>query len=195
MADEPTLPPLTGAPQPAPSAEGVSIARGGRAKRLRGESSRQPWSTSSDPAVFSSDDDPALDNYTHGSRRKKRYVGTWFDQQPAFSSDNSVDSGLGGDEERSTIRPPKRRVSAAKQRGQRQFKRQLDSGVWMARGDSSATDTEGFGDIEMPLGPPRLVLTGLATALRGPAYSAEERFTQTLVQKCVDEGIEGVDLR
>src|SRR5262245_13740755 len=44
-------------------------------------------STSSDPAIFSSDDDPALENYTQG-RRKKRLVGSWYEQHPT-SSDSS----------------------------------------------------------------------------------------------------------
>lgn len=36
------------------------------------------FSDSSDVPVFSSDDDPAAENYAQGRRTKKRFVGPWF---------------------------------------------------------------------------------------------------------------------
>lgn len=138
------------------------------------------FSTSSDPAVFSSDDDPGLDNYVHG-RRKKRYVGTWFDQKQAVSSD-SIDSAFGEE----TPRPlPKQR--------QRHYKRQLDSGVWMGQGD--ATDTDDGLDLgplvsklplKQPMAPP---------PARRLSYSTAELAAQARIQHCIDEGKEVVDLQ
>ncbi|PHH61206.1 hypothetical protein CDD81_687 [Ophiocordyceps australis] len=68
---------------------------------------------SSDAAIFSSDDDPGLDNYVSGHRHKKQYVGSWFHQEPASS-----DSTFGDD----------RAVSPCS--GRRVLTRQIDSGVF-----------------------------------------------------------------
>lgn len=75
-------------------------------------------STSSDPAVFSSDDDPALENV---NRRKKRYVGSWFQAVP-----NSSDSALGED-----MPPPPPPVQP--KRNKRTLRRKFDSGVYMSQ--------------------------------------------------------------
>lgn len=84
-------------------------------------------STSSDPAVFSSDDDPALENV---SRRKKRYVGSWFQQFP-----NSSDSALGED-----MPPPPSHVLPKRKRT---LRRQFDSGVYMGHGGAlDSSDAE-----------------------------------------------------
>ncbi|KAL2263416.1 hypothetical protein VTK26DRAFT_6877 [Humicola hyalothermophila] len=183
VAEEPTLPRLP-----------PSLAPGDRRKRMR-EMEPPPThssSTSSDPAIFSSDDDPALDNYqTHG-RRKRRYVGTWFDQQPA-SSDSAV-----GDETRPSFAyPPPRRNHGPAQPQKREFKRQLDSGVWMGT-DGTLTDTdEGF-DLEPAAA--RLPL-GMRGGHPGPKplpfssqSSEEEQRVLQIVQSCVDRGNEDVDL-
>jgi len=174
MAEEPTLPRL-----PGPYGSARTLFANPR-KRGRGPfAGPAPFPTSSDPAIFSSDDDPALDNYTHG-RRKKRYVGTWFDQHPASDSN---DSAL-GEETRSTPLP--------KPKLKRQLRRQMDSGVWMAQGE--LTDTDDTLELEVP--PSRLPLAPRAAPMPvSPQYSSEERMAQDIIQSCIDRGVEDVDLR
>ncbi|KAK1837104.1 CCR4-NOT transcription complex subunit 6-like-B [Podospora conica] len=185
MADEPTLPTLTGAPWSTAAPQGLSsLTRPRGARRFPREFVSPAYTDSSDPPVFSSDDSPALDNYSSGGRRKKRYVGPWFEQQPALSSDASMDSGIGEDAESRMLRPSKRRAAPTEHRSPRKFKRQMDSGVWLARGDLSSTDNE---DIEMTPPPARLVLTR-------PSLSVEEREAQDLVRRCQNDGNECVDL-
>ncbi|PSR85758.1 hypothetical protein BD289DRAFT_368089, partial [Coniella lustricola] len=70
------------------------------------------FSDSSEPAIFSSDDDPAVENYTQG-RRKKQYIGTWDRQRPIDSAASTT---------------------------KRKFKRQADSGVFMGSDSSSIDD-------------------------------------------------------
>lgn len=91
MADneeEPTLPPMPLGNWNTPYA-----------KRKRSTASHL-FSDSSDVPVFSSDDDPAAENYAQGRRPKKRFAGPWFtqDQQPASSSKRTlqrqIDSGV-----------------------------------------------------------------------------------------------------
>lgn len=52
---------------------------------------------SSDLGIFSSDDDPALDNYFQ-ARQKKRYVGTWFDHRHLASDPASAEVEAHDDE-------------------------------------------------------------------------------------------------
>lgn len=176
MAEEPTLPRL---PHALPS--------GSRPKRARGAASSPHESTSSDPAFFSSDDDPALDNYQGQGRRKRRYVGAWFDQQPASS-----DSGV--DEETRPMRPPPRPSTQ-----KREFKRQLDSGIWMGP-DGGLTDTDDSVDFDPA--PPRLPLASrpAQTPMAQPSparprLSRAEETAQTIILRCIDDGEESVDLR
>ncbi len=154
MADEPSLPPI-------PPSKAADAIFGPNRKRVRlnlldsssasghglGTTAQQLLSNSSDPAVFSSDDDPALDNYapeaTAGrSRKKKRYVGAWFAQHPA-SADSTFDEVIADGAEprgRTTTTtlpllpssPVRQGRPSKKQR--RTFERQFDSGVWMGRG-------------------------------------------------------------
>ena len=169
MAEEPTLPVLPGPLKPI----------FGDARKRKTYAASALFSNSSDPAVFSSDDDPALDNYVHG-RRKKRYVGTWFDQHPASS--DSVDSAMGDD-----MTPPRKRPR------QRQFRRQLDSGVWMPPQGGASTDTDDCMDLEPPT--PKLALLPSSAPVPGPRYSPEEISAQNAIQNCIDNGVEEVDLR
>ncbi|KXX76688.1 CCR4-NOT transcription complex subunit 6-like-B [Madurella mycetomatis] len=179
MAEEPTLPRLPPA-----------LPFGNRPKRARDAEVPSPDpSTSSDPAFFSSDDDPALDNYQCHGRRKRRYVGAWFDQQPA-SSDSAV-----GDETCPTY-PPPRRNRPSEQPQKREFRRQLDSGVWMGT-DGGLTDTDDCVDLD-PV-PPRLPLLPPAQAPVSPSparsrLSPAENAAQNLILHCVDNGDEQVDL-
>ena len=185
MDEDSSLPSLPGPPWSIAAPRGLSwMPRGARARRIE---ANLVCTNSSDPAVFSSDDDQALDNYHLGRRRKKRYVGAWYNQQPALSSDASMDSGFGGEEDVKTLRPPKRRAPSLEPSGPRKFKRQMDSGVWLPRGDMQSTDTEELEDVEMTPAPPKLLL-------RRPAMSEKEQLAQSLVQGCIELGIESVDL-
>lgn len=77
------------------------------------------FNTSSDPAVFSSEETPDLENYSGSKRRKKKvYSGTWWGRL------------------RSTDRICANKSQA---RGQRRFERNLDSGIFMGD-DSSGPD-------------------------------------------------------
>ncbi|KAK3330586.1 hypothetical protein B0H66DRAFT_68593 [Apodospora peruviana] len=176
MADEPSLPTL---PPPLATSSAVMSFLGDRRKRARGMNTPSSLSTSSDPAVFSSDDDPALDNYVYG-RRKKRYVGTWYDQHPASS--DSADSAMGDDMRPPLPKPPKR-----------QFRRQLDSGVYL--GLEVSTDTDESFDLEpraakLPLSAKPPLLQSVART----RLSLEEVEAQRIIQSCVDTGKEEVDL-
>ncbi|KAM0283503.1 hypothetical protein ACHAQH_002454 [Verticillium albo-atrum] len=168
MSDEPSLPRL---PAISWDEHTQSFSNNPRKRgRARRSSNAAPlFNNSSDPAVFSSDDDPALDNYVEG-RRKKRYIGTWFQQQPA--SDSSF-------EESRPLPKPKRAL-----------KRQLDSGVWM--GSDSTDGDEMLEELSLPLQPklPQLI----QTPFQRPTLSGAERIAREKIQKCLDEGEEDVDL-
>ncbi|KAK3365288.1 hypothetical protein B0T24DRAFT_683909 [Lasiosphaeria ovina] len=126
MADEPNLPQL-----PRLASNPAALILGYGRKRARGGNATYAPPhvlSSSDPAVFSSDDDAGLDNYVDG-RRKKRYVGTWYDQHPVSST--SSDSALSVE----WAAPP---LPAHK----REFRRQLDSGVWLEQ-DAGKLSTAG----------------------------------------------------
>ncbi|KAK4229565.1 hypothetical protein QBC38DRAFT_359315 [Podospora fimiseda] len=112
MADEPTLPAL-------PKLRHHPLSEESRRKHPRHAPPSLP-STSSDPAFFSSDDDPALDNYEEQGRRKKRYKGSWFDQQPALSSDSFMDDDPSYEQQ---------------QHLKREFLK-LDSGIYMSGDDT-----------------------------------------------------------
>ncbi|KAL9947939.1 hypothetical protein D7B24_001769 [Verticillium nonalfalfae] len=170
MADEPSLPRL---PAISWNEHTQSFSNNPRKRgRARRSSNATPlFNNSSDPAVFSSDDDPALDNYVEG-RRKKRYVGTWFQQQPASDSSFEV-------EESRPLPKPKRTL-----------KRQLDSGVWM--GSDSTDGEEMLEELSLPLQPKLPQLN--RTPIQRPTLSAAERLAREKIQKCLDEGDEDVDL-
>ncbi|EFQ34974.1 leucine Rich Repeat family protein [Colletotrichum graminicola] len=173
MADEPTLPSLS--PSISWDAQTERFSNNPRKRRynFKSHSVAPPsWSNSSDPAVFSSDDDPGLDNYVEGRRKKKKYVGSWFHQQPASS-----DSATG--EPRPALR------------GKRTLKRDLDSGVWMG-----SDSTDGEESIMMPDLPTqsRLPQLNLAPPRRRNVVSAQELEARERIQQCLDSGNEYIDL-
>ncbi|KIW88676.1 uncharacterized protein Z519_10722 [Cladophialophora bantiana CBS 173.52] len=106
--DEPDLPPLSQftratAPTRAPPPLTPVLAR----KRTRSDHDDEP-AASSDPALFSSDETaPGAENYVSGKRNKRTYKGSWWDRHPADATDKGS------------------------HREKRQFKRNLDSGVFM----------------------------------------------------------------
>ncbi|KXH60441.1 leucine Rich Repeat family protein [Colletotrichum salicis] len=173
MADEPSLPSLL--PSISWNAQTQSFSNNPRKRRynFKSHSVAPPsWSNSSDPAVFSSDDDPGLDNYVEGRRKKKKYVGSWFHQQPASS-----DSATG--EPRPALR------------GKRTLKRDLDSGVWMG-----SDSTDGDESVMMPDLPTQSKLPQLnrVMARRRNVISTEELEARERVQQCLDSGTEYIDL-
>ncbi|KAI1821416.1 hypothetical protein F4861DRAFT_469183 [Xylaria intraflava] len=142
-------------------------------KRNRTGVSTQLSSNSSDPAVFSSDDDPHVDNYVDGRHRKKRYVGSWFQQRPA-SSDSTFSEAVG----------PQPKPNRA-------FERQQDSGVWMGS-DISVDADEAFTTEMEHLSEPRL------PQLRNPGGLPSEPLNQLIlrnrVEMAVEQGNPDVDL-
>jgi hypothetical protein len=69
MAEEPSLPQL-----PHGNENGL--------KRVRLNARSDSPVISSDPPLFSSDDDPSAENYAGGGRQKKRFRGPWYSQRP-----------------------------------------------------------------------------------------------------------------
>ncbi|TQN64799.1 CCR4-NOT transcription complex subunit 6 [Colletotrichum shisoi] len=174
MSDEPMLPSLSSSISWNAQTERFSNNPRKRRYNFRNHSVAPPsWSNSSDPAVFSSDDDPGLDNYVEGRRKKKKYVGSWFHQQPASSSDSATG------EPRPALR------------GKRTLKRDLDSGVWMG-----SDSTDGDDSIMMPDLPTqsRLPQLNLKPPRRRNVISAEELEARERIQKCLDAGNEYIDL-
>lgn len=164
MADEPSLPPL---PAVSWDAETQSFSNNPRKRgRAPHRMSTAPANNynSSDPAVFSSDDDPALDNYVEG-RKKKRYVGSWFQQQPASSDP----------------------VEMSKPEGKRKLTREFDSGVFLCSDDS-------IEDMDVPAAfqiPARPKLSQLEVA---PSRTSEaERQLQSKIRESLDNGTEIID--
>ncbi len=179
MEDEPALPALSGPPG-APAGQMREWAQS--KKRAHTDLAAQLFSNSSDPAVFSSDDDPALDNYTQAQRRKRRYVGPWFAQHPV-----SGDSSTGEEAARTTLRTAT----------QRTLERQLDSGVWMG---SDTMDAEDSNDV------PRAQAATRMSELKPRERSGFQRVSSLIIssaektarqkiQLCIEEGIEDVYLK
>lgn len=78
--------------------------------------------TSSDPALFSSDETPDAENYAGGKRRKKKtYAGTWWGERHGKAGSISSRSSTGR----------ARRIT------KREFTRNIDSGIFMCSDDGS----------------------------------------------------------
>jgi hypothetical protein len=169
MADEPTLPRF-------PFWHSGSQSFNTR-KRVRdgGNDSAQAqlFSNSSDPAMFSSDDDPNLENYMQGRHRKKRYVGSWFQQQPAS-----------GDSTFSEERLPKPKAK-------RTFKRAVDSGVWM--GSDASTDLDLEDSLPLPVAS-RLPQLSVPQARQPAAISEAEELAKDKIFDAIENGNEDIDL-
>lgn len=171
MDDEPTLPRMPTVTWDAGTQTFANTKK--RARNLL----NQPlplFNNSSDPAVFSSDDDPHVDNYTHGRHKKKRYVGTWYQQQPASSDPVFGDEG--------------RNLSKG---GKRTLERQVDSGVWMGSDDS--VDMEHC-DSVLDLAAPEPRLPQLRRAAIPPRLSDNEQIVREKVEIAIEQGVEDVDL-
>ncbi|KAL6901534.1 hypothetical protein GGI43DRAFT_422440 [Trichoderma evansii] len=166
MSDEPSLPPL-----PAVSWDEQSQSfsnnprKRGRNNNYQAGNSSPLRFNSSDPAIFSSDDDPGLDNYVEG-RPKKRYVGTWFQQRPATD----------GDAPNTLLQQRKRTLT-----------RDYDSGVFL--GSDVTTDGEDVLDGLEMLIPPRLPYQDNRIRLSQAEMAARQK-----IEDCLDRGNESVDL-
>ena len=165
MAEEPSLPRLAWDP----ITESFHNNRPQKRVRL----SSPPMS--SDPAIFSSDDDPSADNYT-AERRKKKYRGPWYRQQPAS------DSGSQDSQDRDNSKKSKRTLE-----------RQFDSGVFMG---SDGTDVdEGMEEFESDneISSSKLPLRQSRTTQTARPPSAEE-LAQRQIADCLETGNENIDL-
>ncbi|KAI0203248.1 hypothetical protein F4808DRAFT_37099 [Astrocystis sublimbata] len=168
MADEPTLPAL---PKVAWDADTQSFTN----TRKRGASAHPLFSNSSDPAVFSSDDDPHVENYLQGPhRKKKRYVGSWFQQMPASSDSTFAEA------------------SEPQPRPERPFERQWDSGVWMGSDASVGLDDDcSLGLDEEPESRlPQLQTPRPAATSKTP----EELLVRAKIDRAIEEGDPAIDL-
>ncbi|KAI1199140.1 hypothetical protein F5X97DRAFT_133768 [Nemania serpens] len=171
MADEPTLPSL-----PKVSWNSHTQTFTNTRKRNRNGTTPQPlFSNSSDPAVFSSDDDPHIDNYVEGRHHKKRYIGSWFQQMPA-SSDSTFSEAVG-----------------PQPKPNRTFERQLDSGVWM--GSDELSDPADDEDFTMGIDPPpKLKLPQSRNPRPAPSLTPEQMVLYTRIDASIEEGNPNVDL-
>jgi len=172
MAEEPTLPKL---PKVSWDAHAQTFTNT-RKRHREGPSAPPPlFSNSSDPAVFSSDDDPHVDNYVGGRHRKKRYVGSWFQQvQVPASSDSTFGEVIG------PLQKPKRA-----------FERQIDSGVWMGS-DASVEPDEEF-SLE-PDTAPEPKLPQLRNARPTTSMSPEDLIVSARVDEAIESGDPEIDL-
>lgn len=125
------------------------------------------FSDSSEPAIFSSDNDPAAENYFQGPRQKKQYRGTWDDQQP-------IDAISG--------------ASSAGARDKRKFERQVDSGVFMGSDDLDL-------DPDFPPPPAASRMPQInSLAPRRARLDFSESIALQIIRRCVEGGYLSVDL-
>lgn len=167
MAEEPSLPRL-----PAVSWDETSQSFSNNPRKRVRHPRSGGLCNSSDPAVFSSDDDPGLDNYVEG-RKKKRYVGSWFQQQPT-SADSTFSENM-------TLPNPKRKLA-----------RQFDSGVYLGS-DSTEGDDVAAEVLEMPVRSKLPQLEQRTKAL-APVVSKAELLAREKIQSCLELGDETIDL-
>ncbi|KAI3326899.1 hypothetical protein HD806DRAFT_531495 [Xylariaceae sp. AK1471] len=169
MAEEPTLPTL---PKVLWDSHAQTFTNT-RKRNRDGVTAPPLFSNSSDPAVFSSDDDPHIDNYVNGRHRKKCYVGSWFQQMPA-SSDSTFS------EARAPLPKPKRA-----------FERDFDSGVWMGSDGSVDADEDFTMEIESL---PESKLPQLQNPRSVPSIAPEELIVRTRIDAAIDDGNPDIDL-
>ena len=159
MADEHILPQMRW------DSSSKSIANDRARKRVRLHSPL----ISSDPPLFSSDDDPSSENYTHG-RCKRKYRGPWYSQKPAVDQDTM--------ESHEEPKKPKRT-----------FERQYDSGVWLGSDGTDMDDTiEGLEAINDAWDLPVRRLT------QPKEEASPEALARKQIEVCLEDGNESIDL-
>lgn len=165
--EEPTLPPY----HAASDQDGAPFLTFNKRKR---STVSQLMSDSSEMPIFSSDDDPAAENYRDGhGRQKRQYTGSWDCQQP--------------------IKPSGLR---AESRMRRKLERQVDSGIFMGSDASIDSSLDG-----LPIQPPapawKLLgpqFTQVPRSARQLEVSAAEVEARRRIQHCLDADNETVDL-
>ncbi|KAG9240767.1 hypothetical protein BJ878DRAFT_429576 [Calycina marina] len=149
--------------------------------RSRKRAKLTPPLPSSDLPLFSSDDDPNLENYI-GGRRKKQSRGTWYDHQPAAESPLRSSDKIGN------------HVSDAK----RAFKRQYDSGVFLGS-DGTEVD-EGLEEFQqsvyanLPLRQWNSSQNSSQNSIIVKRQDTPEAWAKREIERCLEEGIEVIDL-
>lgn len=162
--------------------------------------------TSSDPALFSSDETPDAENYSGSKRRKKKtYTGTWWGER--FLSTGS--------------RSRRASSSASSRKVKRKFARNFDSGIFM-NSDEGSTDLssdssfgadliedqrrfDGVNLYNIPTTPvqqkSKLSLSFGSPASQGPRSAKKpmlvdvrEQNVMSVVRKCLEDSKEDVDL-
>lgn len=166
--------------------------------------------TSSDPALFSSDETPDAENYSGGKRRRKKtYAGTWWGERfPKTRSRTSSGS---------------RGSNTSSRKVKRRFTRNFDSGIFMNSDDGSTelSSDSSFGadliedqrradathnsTLAMPSTPAqqksKLCLSFGSASPQMPRSAKkpilvdeQEQYVVSFIRKCLDESREDVDL-
>lgn len=133
-----------------------------------------PPPDSSDPPIFSSDDDPSVEKYSQKrTRRKQKFRGPWFDQQ--LASDSAFEDEL-----------LDRKVPI---RNKRTLNKKVDSGVFMG---SDGTDME---DLVMENGKKAWSIPAPSPLKsRIVVDTPRDIHAQKRIEKCLEDGEEYVDL-
>ena len=164
MADEPSLPKLAWDPSTG------SFSHNRSRKRVR---SSPP--VSSDPALFSSDDDPSAENYTQ-ERRKRKYRGPWYQQRPA---EPEADNPSG---------PEPRK-------GKRPFERQYDSGVFMGSDGTEMDEVMEAMDAIQELKAPSMKLRRARPPIQlDKLLPPAEELARAQIQRYLEDGEQTIDL-
>lgn len=161
--------------------------------------------TSSDPALFSSDETPDAENYTGAKRRKKKqYAGTWWGEKMARSRSSSKALSSNG---------------SSRKHSKRKFTRNFDSGIFMNSDDGStelSSDSSFAQDLledqkreEMKDGKQTAPQSPIAKLLLSPSSSSpnrtrgfrpvarahdEQTHALSIIRNCLDHSKEDVDL-
>jgi hypothetical protein len=179
MSDEHTLPSLPLASSRAPTSQCTQ-----RQKRVRLQGGTSP-PVSSDPPLFSSDDDPSVENYSNlAGRRKRKFRGPWFNQEPQELA-------------------PAEGVQTSK----RAFQRQVDSAVWLGSDSSQDDEDANFSSrVQLPSAeeerPPIVIPSGIGpgTGIRRlptPSNSqplSPEEFAERIIESYLERVKERIDL-
>lgn len=169
MTDEPALPNLPLAPTEEPF---LNDPRPQNRDRLH--STSPP--ISSDPPFFSSDDDPAAENYSGANgRQKRKFRGPWYSQEPEDSGE----------------RKPKRTLQ-----------RQFDSAVWLGSDSTEDDDDAEFSThvhIPDPFNEPPIVIPRVREINRRVAKTTKadptpEELADKEIGLCLETGREDIDL-
>jgi hypothetical protein len=173
MADEPTLPILSSNLAFDPIRDDASRKR----VRLDSDNTTQ---ISSDPPLFSSDDDPSAENYS-GLRRhqKKKFRGPWFKQELELGTS------------RDGVKTSKRT-----------FQRQFDSAVWLGSDGTDVEDESIFPEAGLPPSTPANILSlpmrqspvRLRASQTSKEHSSPEELAQKQIELCLEVGKEDIDL-